>query len=70
VRGDKSPLSSAVLVFAATGIAAAPPVNTVRAMVTDILCSVRLQLLAVLLLTTAITAKIPWWNIKIAQEQG
>jgi hypothetical protein len=39
-------------------------------MVTDILYTVSLQLLAVLFLATAITAKIPWWNIKIAQEQG
>jgi hypothetical protein len=39
-------------------------------MATDILCSVILQMLAAVLLSSAVTAKIPWWNIKIAQEQG
>jgi Na+-translocating ferredoxin:NAD+ oxidoreductase RnfD subunit len=40
-------------------------------MARDILCAVLLQLfLTAVLLAPAVTAKIPWWNIKIAHEQG
>jgi hypothetical protein len=40
-------------------------------MARDIPCTVVLRLfLTFALLASAVTAKIPWWNIKIAHEQG
>ncbi|XP_069696631.1 transforming growth factor-beta-induced protein ig-h3-like [Periplaneta americana] len=45
-------------------------VRTARAMVQVSRCSVLLQLATAAFLGPAVSAKIPWWNIKIAQEQG
>jgi Na+-translocating ferredoxin:NAD+ oxidoreductase RnfD subunit len=39
-------------------------------MARDIMCSIAAQMLMAVLLAPAVAAKIPWWNIKIAQEQG
>lgn len=50
---------------------ATSPVDSVSAMARDIPCTVVLRLfLTSVLLAPAVTAKIPWWNIKIAHEQG